>query len=342
MRAALFNFMRDNPGTIIPSNRIARYVRDRLRVTAFWMDPAISEERDLDVLLIVNGAFAFCKVRDDLAPAIRTARRIVWIQNDYTVIPPIPDGKAETPFRLAFRQRRDAGLPDIDYWTTVEPNARATKASSYVNWNALAWEPLSENTIHERRRSSKDYPEGWADQLVYYGSFRHNDGSNRQTRLPYFDRYFKSPPVPTVISSPGAHGKDVPNVKFEERYPLCTHVSKFPASESLVDNLSRYGAGLYLEDAWSGKEFHSPANRFYEMLSAGLPMIFQMESVRMMERAGFDVSEFACLTTEKLAKLFAHREAIGGEQWSRWTSRDYRTELAGQMDAAWKKIKEAT
>lgn len=297
--AAMFSFMENHPGSVIPSQRIARFVAERMRLPVFWDDPKIGEQR-LDVLVIVNGAYAFSECLAPLGEAVRNAQRIVWIQNDYTIVPPIADGKATSPFRHAFVERRERGLPHLEFWTTCEKWASRSPLSTYVNWNALTWAPIPVSTMASRRRTA-------GDDVLYYGSFRHVPDNGRMTRLRYFDRYLGTRRVPVTISSPGRAAN--PNQKFVDRYPHATHVGKFRGS--LVDELSRHGSGLYMEDVASSHEFHSPANRLYEMASAGLPMMFLPESVPMLARASMDVGDWAVSGEAEMAALHARR----GEVW---------------------------
>jgi hypothetical protein len=325
VKAAIFSFMRNNPGTIIPSTRIARHVSEKLDLPIFWMNEAIAEQRDLDLLIIINGAYAFCKVLPQLAEAIRTTKRLVWIQNDYTIIPPKHVGVAESPFRKAFLERRAAGLPDTDFWSTCEPHCRLTPLSRYVNWNALAWEPIPEMVAKQRREKADG-------DLYYYGSYR-------ASRERYFKRYFGAPAVPTTVSSP-SNRRGEPNEKFVKNFPKVTHVPK--VETDLIEELSRHGAGLYIEDKDSHATYHSPANRFYEMVSAGLPVIFQTETVAMFQRkAGMDIGDWACMTDSRMQELFEDRENIAVAQREYFHSVPHRDRMDTSFDEAWAATREA-
>lgn len=317
INAALFNFVKVRPGSIIASNRIASFVAEQLSVPIVD-DEKISLRTDLDVLLIVNGAYAFSKTLPELAVAIRGARRVVWIQNDYTIIPPKAESGAESPFRLSFRMRHDAKLPPIDYWTTVADNTMLTKQSHYVNWNCL--------TFDEQKK-----PDGaHFGDVVYYGSFR-------SQRRRYFDRYFQRPSVKHTISSPSGD-------KFRDSYPsnLITHEGKI--AEDLGGWLSRRGLGLYLEDRPSHSNYHSPANRFYEMLSAGLPIAFQPETGSMMRRAGYDPEPYFVSSPSQVGRMLAQRAKTASEQREAWLGRardERKKRLPFALTEAWGKTLEA-
>lgn len=323
MRAAVFSFITLSPNSKIPSTRIATYLG--AQVKADVIDHAgIATRTPWDVLFLVNGAFAFCKHLEPLAQAIRTARRVIWVQNDYTIIIPKPTSQAASPFRAAFRERREAGLPDVDLWTTIRPRAKTTPLSAYVNWNALTFTPL--------RRHERSYAHSCSeDTLLYYGSFRQN-------RVRYFDRFFARPRVKTVI-------RTMAERKFAEHF-IPPHdnllITAAIPQDGFLGHLTAHGLGLYLEDRKSHEEFHSPANRFYEMLSAGLPMAFQEESAPQLRKAGFDVSDYVVETPRQLKSMMLHRRMIGQKQFKKWALyHDHYGEVAEQVRKAWRTLRSA-
>lgn len=301
MRSAVFSFIKASPDSKIPSARIATYLGQQ--VGAKVIDDARIAKGKWDVLFVVNAAFAFCRHLEPLARAIRTARRVVWVQNDYTIIIPKPVSQAQSPFRAAFRERAEAGLPDVDLWTTIRPRAKTTRASAYVNWNALTFTPLA--------RRERSYVHSCSeDTLLYYGSFRQN-------RVRYFDRFFSAPRVTTVV-------RTMAERKFTAHFdPPSKKLLIQPAipQEGFLGHLTAHGLGLYIEDRKSHEEFHSPANRFYEMLSAGLPMVFQAEAVRQLREAGFDVDDYVVETPRDLKMAMRHRREIGAQQFTQWARR---------------------
>jgi len=326
MRAAIFSFTFHGENSMVASTRIANFISRKmdLPVHDHRSIDAVVDGPVLDLLIIINGAYGFCKCLPQLAVLISRARRIVWVQNDYSIIPPKIDSKGVSPFRAAFRERHEAGLPHMDFWTTCEDWARFTPDSLYVNWNSLTFdESYDERVIAERRGMA----ERNINSLLYYGSFR--DGSGKSSRVKYFDRYFADPKVPMVISSPAKH--------FAERYKS----EKIEFWDSMKENfyglLGGFGLGLYLEDRMSHERFHSPANRFYEMLSAGLPMVFQPEAESMMARAGYNITPWMIYTAKGAAQAMEKREEIGREQRQRWVGEDpskFRRVLTEQFDSA--------
>jgi hypothetical protein len=283
----VFNFSKPSVESTVASNRIARFLSDTLEIPLVY-DSSVASTTPR-ILFIVNGAFAFCKVLPELSEAVRAARRIVWVQNDYTIVPPKLGSNAQSPFRKSFAELKR----QYDMWTTVAPMAALTSGSRYMNWNSLSYEPLAENTRRRLRSSA-------SDTLFYYGAFR-------KERKAAFDRYFLSPAVETVVSSTSD--------KFSA-YPV-KQVSGIPRN-AFFETLTGHGLGLYLEDKRSSVEFHSPASRFYEMLSAGLPMVFQREAVAMMKEAGYDIRPYV-VEPSGLRAALKDREKIGRRQRQEWS-----------------------
>ena len=317
MKAAIFCFQKPSPTSIVASTNLAIWLGKTLNLPVLY-DAGVTAE-PWDVLIIVNGAFAFCKHLAELGSAVQRAGRVVWAQQDYTIVPPKPTSDAESPFRKAFADRHAEGLPGIDYWTTVARNAKATPQSRYINWNSLTYTATPSSTIQKER--SKVVP-----RLLYYGAYRNN-------RESAFMRYFGDPDhtalVPTTVSSSLAGGK-----RFKELYPA---VEVLPAFErgTFAATLRGYALGLYIEDKKSHTEFHSPANRFYEMLGAGLPMVFEPEAVPMLARAGFEVGAYTAVTAKDLKLLLRQAELVGQEQREKW-GKNYRHLLTKSVVSTWK------
>ena len=314
MKTALFSFIPVSKNSMVASTRIAAFLENELQIQCVWNDE-ISNHTNLDILFLVNGATAYCRVLDELSLAVLGAKRIVWIQNDYKIYPPINDGNAASPFRKAFLARRMHQKPHLEFWSTCEKESKATALSTYINWNCLSMraKQLSANVT--------------GDDLVYYGS--HRDG-----RVKAFERYFNQPKCEITISSPSK--------KFAElyRHPSIKHLG-------VVDYLSKWlserGLSLYLEDRKSHNEFHSPPNRFYEMLSAGLPMVFEQETGRTLRRAGYNPEKYMISNSLQAACLLDQRDKIKKEQYRAWydIAIAERNALSQEIKEAYKRLKVA-
>src|SRR5215204_131150 len=119
MKAAIFSFIPCPESSMVASTRIARFLQGHLDIPLIW-DETIKEHDNLDVLFLIAGAYAFCAHLEPLSHAILGAKRIVFVHNDYTIVAPINNGQATSPFRKAFVLRREAGKPHLEFWTTCE------------------------------------------------------------------------------------------------------------------------------------------------------------------------------------------------------------------------------
>jgi hypothetical protein len=309
----IFSFVKITEGTRIASTNIAKFISRVLEIP-HCHDESVDADGPLETLIIVGGAFGFAgsDILEHLALAIGQARDVIWVQNDYTVIPPKDDSGAVSPFRAAFRERyQRTGQPSVSFWTTCEFMAKPGLSSSghrcgarsaYVNWNALAMDDREVVPWAERSRK---------DSMIYYGSYRVGASPGAAaSREKYFDRYFTEPAMKSVISSPSD--------KFGERYDKVHHE---PKQLDLGAYLRDFGLGLYIEDKKSHDEFHSPANRFYEMLSAGLPMVFQPEARKMLMRAGYDIDDYLAWNSLEVAEFGRKAQEVGLSQHGRWYER---------------------
>src|SRR5262245_18630685 len=106
LKVKVFNFVKPSFTATLASSYVARLIADTLYCPLVWDKETCSEP--LDLLIVVSGPYAFSAGREHLAKAVKQARRVVWCQNDYTLIPPKPTSKGISPFRACWRQRRKA------------------------------------------------------------------------------------------------------------------------------------------------------------------------------------------------------------------------------------------
>lgn len=295
--------------------RIAFWLAEQVGAE-FMYDERIADRR-YDILFINGLALANDVIRDAMARAVKRAGRIVWVQNDYMITAPKADGNAESSFRYAFRWRRQHGKSDTDYWTTVIDRVEG-RGDFFVNWNMLS---ALEKPLKIREPKEID--------LFYYGSFR-------KYRDKSFDAFFAGKSkMPRVVSS-GSPIRDSPSRPEHnfQRYKRITLIPKI--SERFYRTLNGHGFGLYIEDARSHKQFHSPANRFYEMLSAGLPMVFEPDARAMLRKAGFDPKDFIVRNMKDIWALRNDRMDMAAEQRRRWW-RPFREELTDRVQTVFAK-----
>lgn len=301
------------PHSTIASARVARFIVQTLPEfllvdTAQKAEECLekTDSQGLDTLIIVNGPMAFCDFLEPLARLVANAEKIVWVQQDYTINPPAQVSKAESPFRKAFADKK---LRPV-YWTTVQKNV-LTSQDSYVNWNQLTWDPQPVPRVHEE------------PVLLYYGAYR-------EKRHDCFVKWLADAPYKVRVSTTPIRGK-----KFKS---LCDKIEIIPPFSSLKE-MPSCRASLYIEDAKSHVEFHSPANRLYELLSAGVPVFFDSKTIPMLAKAAFYVPDEWIVSTQKdlHTKLENATEDMVYEQRRLW-SKDYVGELRQQVLDAWEKL----
>lgn len=320
MRNAVFVFTKFTATTKTPSSLIANTVASVIPQTTLIDDARIADET-WDTLFIANGMSAFCAHLEPLACAVRTARRVVWIENDYAVAIPSHTSKGLSPFRAAFRHRERRGLPRMDVWTTIRDNAARTPHSSYINWNALFFDPSARPMRYDHR--------DLRNSICYYGYFR-------QARVAYFERYFRSPRVLTYVYS--ASRKKFTSL-FHTVSPLLTLEDPLTLKGEDATLRTMHGAGLYLEDPRSHRQFHSPGTRFYEMLNAGLPMAFQPEAATQLAAAGFDVTPYTVGDARAVKQFLKHGNQHAIDQRDQWASQDHRDDVLTTLLSRWRSYK---
>jgi hypothetical protein len=293
----IFSYVKPSATATMVSHQIGMFVSKELDQPIIWNADIAGE--DLDTLIIIAGGAVFCPHRDALGRAVLRSERVIYVSSDYISKLPAIKSTAQTFYRKAFRLRHKRGMRPIDHWSTVEIRSRVTPGSALINWNALGWNPTF----------------GWKSKnktLLYYGSWRKN-------RIPTFDRYFIRPTVDTVVANNSG--------RFEARYPDCTHTEMTRAK--LATWLATGGLGLMIEDPISHRENLSPPCRFYEMLGAGIPMVFEAASAKMFSLGGYDISTSCIESPKELPAMMRRRLEIAKHQ-SRWR-RDYVDELKTQF-----------
>lgn len=292
------------PHSTVASARVARFIKDTLDITLIDTKE-VARDRIASCffperLIIVNGPMAFCDFLEELAVFVRAAKKVVWVQQDYTIMPPAAISNAESPFRKAFADKQ---LRPV-FWTTCKDNVR-TEHDRYINWNQLTYDP-------------KEFVAPTIGRVLYYGAFR-------EKRLRSFTRFMKDPLYPLEISTTTLRAK-----KFRELGTGEVFVKPF---DNVIHEAQKYAASLYIEDEKSHNAFHSPANRFYEMLSAGVPIFFDDLCTRMLKSAGIHVPDKWCVgSASDLQNKFTtyDLDSMRKEQRELW-HRDYVGELTNRL-----------
>jgi hypothetical protein len=303
---------------ITASARIAKFLHDRLSMSGLDYDgihqcnlvhtketcEAVTENQD--VLFVVNGPMAFCDFLPELGALVDNSQKVIWVQNDIICkAPSTQPNNAQSPFRAAFARY---GKP-LDYWTTL-PSMATTPDSRYINWNMLTYVPFVPT------------PDEIVDGICYYGAFR-------EDRKPYFERYLNTDLYPVNIST------TVPK-KFKTVAPLASYTQKF--SNPLAFDLSKYEATVYIEDELSHKVYCSPANRFYEALSAGVAIAVDHRAANTLQEAGLELKpEWIVKDDKDVENFLCYSDVIARDQNNAW-NRDYLGDLTYAVDKAIREV----
>ena len=198
-----------------------------------------------EILFIVNSPFGFCDWRDEAVDVAGHADNIVWVQNDYAIKPPSQFKKYDI---------------DIDeYWTTCADVA-SREDGRYIDWNKL--------TYDDRLSGIKD-PGHVIPGLLYFGAYR-------QGRESSFEEYLNTVHYQVRVST-------TPKAR-QKYFEMNTHrtIRYYEPFKSLAQ-LRRFQTSIYIEDDKSHEANHSLANRFYEMLSAGLAICIDKKCSAIFE-----------------------------------------------------------
>jgi hypothetical protein len=317
MNAAIFSFNRPTKRGAVPSSMVAQRMSQVLKIPHYY-DPAdMPAVKVWDVLFLINGSVGFSTHLETLAPMILKARRVVWVQTDYTNAIPLSNGNAQSPFRRAFVERVEKGRPEMDVWTSVFCNQERTPLSALINWNLVAAPPAAAMLPPKPAK---------ALTLHYYGYFR-------PERIRSFDKYFVNVPgVEVRVNTPS-------EAKYKTRYPHITvdptmpmHTADGPAI------LNAQAFGIYLTDKETPKSAAFPYQRFYEVISSGTALLFEPEACIPAKTMGFDASPYVLHDTADLPTWTRKRSRIIKEQQEWYRQQPFAKMLNGQLQRAWRKL----
>jgi len=312
MKSYIVHLTKCVKGSTVASSRIALYLSDLLKLPLLHEpEDFIDLDKEVDTIYLVNSMSAFSKILNELADLARGCRRVVFIQNDYTIYPP-------TQLRRVFIERDDI---IVERWSTVPqlPEEWAKKkiwvkipmkATHYVNWNMLTYDPLP---LIPKNKCASD-----TSCLFYYGAYR-------KDREHLFKKYFEDAIYPIEISASSK--------AFSKFLDLNYEIEEVPVLKNLIGNIAHYGTTIYLEDAESNDIYCSPANRFYECLSAGIAILFDKSSIPTMSTAGYNIRPYVVDSQEDVKKMLPNWFNISKEQ-SEWRY-DFRKILNCQIEKAY-------
>lgn len=200
-----------------------------------------------------------------------------------------------------------------EVWGTVPDNV-ALHGGQYINWNMLTWD-----------HKFKPLPWPRLPGLFYYGAARIG-------RIATLGRYYgQHVPYPVTVS---ANPRNAPF--FRALNTNATVISKCSHAE-----IAKYGLTVYMEDDTSHGLYCSLANRFYECLHLGVPMLFDSACTATLEKAGLKRNHylpFLCDRHKDVAEAlrsqgYLYTEHIAAKQREYW-HKNYRLQLQKALHRA--------
>jgi len=192
--------------------------------------------------------------------------------------------------------------PSLEIWTNMPWRLKEHKGR-FVNWNRLTWE------------HGLKHKDPLLLGLGYYGSYRPD-------REIYFKKYFKDASYKIYISTFPRN-----SLKFRD---LNHNIKVFEPFRSR-NLISAFQNVLYIEDTFTHSHYNCPANRFYECLCRGVPLLFDKSCERTFKKAGYIIDPFIVNNqTDVHNKIFCSEQirALQKEQWYK----NYYLELCKDLD----------
>lgn len=294
---------------VVAGARIARWLASKLK-NVILVDgknvQAVAKQLPAEyVLYIINVPKPMVAHVEAAEILIEQADWLVWVQNDYAIQTPTPWTNGQSIFTRAFtkRTRRKSGHR-MWVWTTCEDRVKhIPDMARYVNWNCLAIDPQQEivKPNHE--------------QFLYWGAYRPG-------RLESFRRYFGDGEMAEEITELWRVSA-TPNGATNFGNHTSLNPPAFIGPVVVPAGLSQYAGTVYIEDDMSHRRYHSPANRFYEALAAGIPMLIDHKAVGTIQKAGYTVpAKYISESYQDVARLLAQ-------------SRNVRLRMAADQRAIW-------
>tara|TARA_R110002110_G_scaffold13198_3_gene63316 strand:+ start:337 stop:1353 length:1017 start_codon:yes stop_codon:yes gene_type:complete len=263
--------------TTIASAKIAKFISDEYELPL--VDGPGQFKKQYRNIIYVNsmGAFAHPDLRRELAEQARHCDRLIYVQNDYNVHP-ISQVQKVVRDERGWSHDFPFTKGEIFLWGTV-PEFVFKPGDLYLNWNQLTYTPSP-------RREPHSGP--YSGSVFYWGACRpgRKDAFARLLFGCYGHANF-----PVVIScATKVRNKfaEIPESYTGLQHERPTEVS-FVRPFKSIEELQQYGCTIYMEDEASNDLYTSPANRFYEALSADLFMFVDDIAAHTLKRAGYEV-----------------------------------------------------
>jgi len=204
-----------------------------------------------------------------------------------------------------------SNMPKLLEWKKESVQYNWATECIYMNWNKLSYNPIP-------------FGVPLYEGVLYFGAFR-------KKRAAYFEKYLGIDATDFYPVNVSSNKKSLK--LFLDMNPCLDEFSK---PEQLLPFLQQFKMMVYMEDTPSHTLYNSPANRFYECISAGLPMVFDINTVHTFEEAGYDVNKFVVQEARDIPYFLSIWEKCRDEQ-LQWR-RDYIAEGTNELTKIFKQI----
>ena len=237
------------------------------------------------IINIGNHQYLGSQLLNELAESVSKVRRTVFMMDDYIAPPPTQMRKALT---------KNSNLLLVNIKDPITRKSLEMFEPIYVNLNKASFKKL--------RLKRPLYP----GSFIYWGTCRPN-------RDQFFYRYFIPTFYPTYVST-----SDRQHKKYCDLYLDYRPLEKI----QLPNDLQNYGFTVFMRDTTQPKM--SLANRFYEAISAGLPIFFDHECIPQVEVPP-RIEDYIVSNAGELVEKDLQKTQI--DQRKLWGQRDYQREL---------------
>ena len=285
------------PGkSIVSSMKIAVWLRDFLKLPLITGRDKELLAEPTDILFIVNSSTTFTtqEFRDYIPSQILKSKIVVYIQNDYLLIP------------RKFWKEYAAHVKAPFIWWTGDKRRVQTNLDKYMDFNVITYNPISDIQHYDNK-------------LFYFGSYR----AGRENDMKEF---LNNKNVVISASSSVQLKKFTANIPKAEVY--CDK------SESIERQIQHHAASLILVDKSTVRHMMLPPNRFYECLAAGRAMLFHENTIPMFEAAGYySVRDFVVRDWKKIKWCLDHAREIAQAQrkWRRDYQGELKSQIISAM-----------
>lgn len=331
--------------SIVACALIARFLREHLSCEVVDAADVPLKRSRYATLIMINSPWGFCSEehRVRVRQLLWSARRVVWVQNDYNSgIGPRSfksmgawlDGEGDAGVKVKHWSPNPLHEPasyvrQLTLWTTIPAYVERgyvtakiplDERSAYVNWNALHY---------GTKQQMKPYAEPYRphNTLFYFGAYR-------PERAERFAKYLMTDSYPVTIST--AVGRSVERfTALSDESGTLEHPTIEAREQNLVARLGTEWATIYIEDKRADELYVSPAGRFYEALSAGVAQFIDADAVPNLERAGFVVDPMWTVTTALEVKVkLRYAPTIARAQRRAWATPKINRRFAAQLQEA--------